>query len=174
VAQILSRRSKREPRAVPSGARIPPEAISRITLELPTYTREELEAKLRVLQGVFIGVLSRIMSAREELGKLIREIKEAERHFPRLWSVYEMIGEKSHELNEFARRIAMEAVIRALDLDDDFAKWERVFGVSLEDYYNTLLGLALIREESGEHTPVVVRINRRGELEYVPVEEYRK
>jgi hypothetical protein len=166
---------------------IPPEAIERAVHELPVYTREELEAKLKWLEGLIIGIRSHAENVIIELGAILNRIRGVTHHFLptdlseevqgkifKLKGLIEEVREKMFELDEFIRSLAKRVVIRALNLDDNFEKWERVFGVTFKAYYGSpLIGLAVVREESGEHVPVVVRIAYGGELEFVPVEEYK-
>jgi hypothetical protein len=154
---------------------IPPEAIERAVHELPVYTREELEVKLRALEELITGIRIHANNVIVELGHILNSIRGVIRDFLSRWSLSEEIREKMFELDDFMRGLIKKVVIRALDLDDNFEKWGRIFGVTFDVHYGSpLIGLVVVREESGEHVPVVVRIAYGGGLEFVPVEEYKR
>ena len=175
-----TKRRKREEADLGSGQRLaratsmPPEAIERAVHELPVYTREELEAKLRALEELITGIRIHADNVIVELGHILNSIRGATRNFLSLMSVSEEVREKMFELDDFMMGLIKKVVIRALDLDDNFERWGRIFGVTFDVYYGSpLIGLAVVREKSGGHVPVVVRIAYGGGLEFVPVEEYK-
>jgi hypothetical protein len=156
---------------------IPREAIESAVRELPVYTREELEAKLKALDEILDDIAAHAENIKRELKAIVERVYDAHKYSDPPWRVLEFYDEvkddiydKIYNLNDYIDDLSFKLVARALGLDPDYEKWEEIFDRSFYSDYWVVVGLAVVREENGEHTPVVVILDDDG-LKFIPVDE---
>ena len=156
---------------------IPREAIERAIRELPVYTREELEAKLERLKEIIDDIATHSANIKKELKTIAKRVFDAHVYSRSPWRVLKFynevkgeINDKICELDDYINILSRKVVAKALELDTDYEKWEEIFNRSFYSDYWVVIGLAVVREENGEYTPVVVVLDDE-KLKFFPVNE---
>jgi hypothetical protein len=153
--------------------------VESLLRELPVYTRKELEEKLEKLQEIINDIATHYTNIEKELGAIVERVFDAHEYSrPPYWRFYEFYDEvkeknvdKMREIEDYIHDLIRDLVVVALDLDPDYEKWEEIFDRTFYSDYWVVIGLATVREESGELVPVVVVNDYDKGLMFIPVDE---
>jgi hypothetical protein len=120
--------------------------------EAPIYTREELESKLRELSERVKHIDELLKKAKSILDEIYYAVF---RELSTNLVVAHNIVAVTDEVEKAVRDAVDEIIVQRLQLDTDFEKYEKEFGVTFPYETERQLGVALVRE-NGKVKPVVI------------------